>query len=413
MSVRTSAETREFAGRPRRYANRLRCLSWLLVVTVGSGCQTNRQVENPVVGPRPPRVSDRMLAQLEGEPDAANGEPLAAADPLSPSITQVSDVRPAQAESNQMIRDEDLAARVNGRPVYVSEVLERYRPQLEAFRQQASPQAYHQARRELLSKELPNHIEQALVVDAVRKSFKADQWQTLQEKLDEFFYEHEVPDLQQRLKVDSLQAVEAEMQKAGTTLAAYRRVWGEKQLAAQWVSDKIPTPTVSAPELRAEYEQQIDKYREPEQIKWQECFISLVQSSGRDGAQQRLQQAIDELKQGATFDAIVEKYSDGPQASSGGHWDWTNPDSLADQKLNETLAKLELNQIGPVIENERGFRLVKLTGRRPARTVPFEDVQKELREAILQRKRADAAQKLIEDLRRDAHIETILDPPRT
>lgn len=371
------------------------------------GCRSSgNAVDNPVVGPKPPRMAEEILAQLEaadgrspGSSETTSGEDAASKEQ---QILQV-------AATQEVIRDEDVAGRVNGKPIFVSEVLERYRPALEEQRSRMSPQAYHQLRRQLIEKELEGHIEQALVLDAIRKKFKTEQWEELQQRLDEFFYESELPDLQERLEAKSLQEVEATLQKHGTTLSAYRRAWGDRQLAAQWVREQLPTASVSRQELLAAYQQRIDQYREPEQIRWQQCWISNVASGGREGARARMQQAVEDLKNGMSFDDVVRKHSDGPLAKSGGHWDWASPDSLANDRLRQTLQELQVNQVGPVVEDERGFQLVKLTGRRPASVKPFEEVQQELRESLLQQKREAAAKELIQKLRAEAHIETMFD----
>jgi hypothetical protein len=365
-----------------------------------SGCKgTSKAADNPVVGPRPPRISDRMLAQMT---DAGGETPEAAAQPV---IIRTS----SETVATSGIEDTDVAARVNGTPIFVSEVLERYRPQLAAQREQVSPADYDRLRRQLLEQELPAHIEQALVLDAARAQFKQEQWETLQDKLDEFFYEEEVPSLQKRLKAANMQEVEAKLQMAGTTLSAYRRVWGDRQVAGQWISEKIPEVSVSRKELLEEYESKLESYREPEQVKWQECLILNSESGGPDGAKKRVQRAIADLKAGQSFTEVVATHSDGPDARSGGHWDWTQPSSLADERLVEVLKSLQIDQIGPVLENEQGYRLVKLTGYRPERVTPFEEVQKELREAVVQRKKEAAATEIIANLKKSAHIESILE----
>ena len=387
-----------------------------------SGCGTTKNADNPVVGPRPPRLSDKLLAQMGDDRYSRQLED----GPESVESSRNEAIRQASATSrdellvdraflretaavNGVIREEDVAARVNGNPIFVSEVLERYRPQLEAQKSQVSSEQYQKMLQGLLEQELPGFIEQALVLDAARAQFKQDQWDELQEKLDDFFYEEEVPSLQQRLKVGSLREVEMKMQEAGTSLAAYRRVWGERQIAGQWVSEKLTDATASRQELLEEYESKIDDYREPEQVKWQQCWISITESGGTDGARMRVQQVIDDLKAGQSFDEVIAAHSDGPRSGDGGRWDWTQTSSLANEQLKETLTTLKLNQVGPVLEDDRGYRLVKLTGFRPARVRPFEEVQDELREAIVQRKRADAAQHVIDELRAGAHVETILD----
>jgi parvulin-like peptidyl-prolyl isomerase len=396
-------------------------------LTFTSGCGTTQVADNPVVGPRPPRVSDRMLAQWDEQSADPAIASTAASDVASDVASDDSRLVTASGASNgasgvraailetaasvDVLQDSDVAARVNGTPIFVSEVLERYRGQLEAQRLQMAASDYQTLRRQLVEKELPGHIEQGLVLDAARKQFKQDQWDSLQDKLDEFFYEEELPDLQKRLQASSLPEVEARLKSAGTSLSAYRRVWGNHQIAGQWVSERLPEVSVSRQELLHEYESQRENYREPEQVKWQECLI-LIENGDAARARQRLDAAISDLKSGVSFDEVVARHSDGVRAADGGHWDWTQPTSLADDRLREVLTTIQLEQISPVLEDDRGFRLVKLTGYRPERVTPFEEVQKELREAVAQRKRAEAAEQVIEKLRKEAHIETIFDPSR-
>jgi hypothetical protein len=383
-----------------------------MALTAGCGT-TKKAADNPVVGPRPPRISDQMLAQLDGPSAGTSAPKTDGVIPVSgEDTTQL--VREAVLEETSAregvgLNDADVVARVNGSPIFVSEVLERFRPQLEGQRAKVSPAQYQQMRLQVLNQELSGHIEQALVLDAARAQFKQEQWDQLQEKLDEFFFEDEVPSLQKRLKAASQQDLDGKLRTAGTSLSSYRRVWGERQIAGQWVSDKIPEVSVSRQELLDEYTQKRDSYRQPEQVKWQECLILDDKSGGREGAKKRVQQAIADLKAGKSFDQIVAAHSDGARAADGGHWDWTQPTSLADQKLVGVLTTIKLDQIGPVLEDERGYRLVKLTGYRPESVTPFEEVQKELREAVSQRKREAAAQKVIADLKTKAHVEILVD----
>ncbi len=367
--------------------------SGLITLGLLTGCLgKNLKVDNPVVGPPPPRLSlespeNDQLAQAEGD----------------------SSIQLLSYTSGAGIRDEDVAARVNGNPIFVSEILAPYRAPLEAERAKRSPEEYQRIRKNLIKRDLDGHIEQALVLDAVKKQIPAEQWDSVNEQLDTFFYDQELPRLQKEHGFQSIVDVEALMQQQGMTLATYRRIWGDRQLASQYVQEQLPKVKVTLPELRQAYRDRLEEFTEPEQIKWQQCWISTLKSGSKREAYQRLTQAVEALKKGKSFDQVIKDYSDGPRAKSAGHWDWVAPDSLSDEALRETLDSLEVDVIGPVLEDERGYRLIKLTGRRPARSKPFEEVQQELRESLIQEKRAAAAKKLIEKLKSEAHIETIFD----
>jgi parvulin-like peptidyl-prolyl isomerase len=365
--------------------------SCLLALALASGCKgIGKDVDHPVVGAPPPRLSDQILGELGQKSD-------------DPEIVQTA---LAVVES---IRDGDVAARVNGRPIFVSEVLEPHRPKLMAAEQKLSDEQINKLKREIIKQELSGHIEQALALDAVRKELDQEQWDRVQAKLDEFFYQQEIPQLMKKLNVKTPREVEEIMQQSGTSMTSYRRVWADRQLAAQWVGDKLPEVKVSPTELREEYRSRVQEFTQPEQIKWQECWIPKSQLMSGDEAAQKLQAAVGDLRGGAKFDDIVQKYSSGPKAAALGHWDWMQPGSLSDEKLRTTLLDLKVDEVGPLLEDDRGYRLVKLTGRRPSRTTPFEEVQDELREAVVQRKRAAAAQKLIDELKSKAQIETLFD----
>ncbi|MEZ6067853.1 MAG: peptidyl-prolyl cis-trans isomerase [Planctomycetaceae bacterium] len=394
-----------YPPQPCRSVRRLRRLAVLLVLSTGlvsfAGCNGffKKKVDNPVVGPRPPRIAGDQLAESASD---ATGARVALAEADGGPIRRVS-------ASTSAIQDEDVAARVNGRPIFVSEVLERHRGMLEANRGRVPPAVLEQKRMELIQEDLDSHIEQALALTALYAKLEKEQKDQLQDRLDEFFYEKEIPDLQKKLGVDNLAAVEARMQEAGTTLATYRRVWGERTLAAQYIAEQLPQVTVSRQDLLAAYHERVDDYREPAQVQWQQCRISNIKNGGQAGARAKLQEVVAELRQGASFGEVIKKHSDGPRASQEGMWDWAQLESLADEKLRRTLGEIEVGQIGPVIEDEQGYRLIKLTGRRDARVQPFEEVQDELREAITRERRAASAQELINKLRSEAHIETIFD----
>lgn len=377
----------------RRPGVRAGCLLGLIFLT---GCNgLGKDVDNPVVGPRPPRVSD------VGEEAVVRNVPA-----QSPEIVQVA---ATSVMANELLREEDIAARVNGTPIFVSEVIDPHRGGLKKIEGRGTPEQIQQLKLEIVRRGLKDHIEQALALDAARKQLKTEQWDTIQTKLDEFFYQKEIPRLMKEQNIKSPQELETRLQQDGMSLTTYRRVWANRQLAGQWVSEQLPEVAVTRPELLEEYRQSIGKLTEPAQIQWQECWIPKQSAPGEPSPQQKLQGAIADLRGGATFDDIVRKYSRGPRDASLGHWDWAQPDSLSDESLKTTLAQLRLNEVGPVIENDRGYRLVKLTGRRDSQVKSFEEVQNKLREAVVERKRHEAAQKLIDDLKSKAHIETMFD----
>jgi len=312
-------------------------------------------------------------------------------------------------DSSRRIEDSDIAVDVNGTPIFVSTVLERHQPKLAQAKKQLPPDQYEELREQFLKEDLNGHIEQALVINAVRKTIKGEKWDELEAKLDDVFWNEQIPTLQEKMNVETVPEVEAIMQASGTTMSSYRRTWGNEQIAMMYVREKLPPVDINYNQIRRAYEDRIADYTEPEQVRWQQCVITYSDVGGRSEADAYINDAVLDLRDRIPFDEIVRNYSDGPRLSQDGNWDWVQPDSLKNEQLRKALQSLRVDEVSSPIHDEQTVMLVKVTGRRPSRTIPFEEVQKELVESLRQEERSGAAKQLLDELRSKAQVRTIFD----
>ena len=200
------------------------------------------------------------------------------------------------------------------------------------------------------------------------------------------------------------------MQQQGTTLSNMRRAFGRQSMAQQSLLLHMPAePVVSRQELLAEYEKRIDDYKQPAQVKWQQIWIAYDKHGGKSKALALLDAAIAELKNGADFETVARKYSDGVMAQEGGHWDWTQKGSLANEEIERMLFALNVGEIGEVVAGDKAYQLVRVTQRRPDRVTPFEEVQEEIREEILNERKRGVEAEVVKKLKKDAVITTMFD----
>jgi peptidyl-prolyl cis-trans isomerase SurA len=205
--------------------------------------------------------------------------------------------------------------------------------------------------------------------------------------------------------------LEAVLQSQGLSLATLRKQFADRQLAGQFMRMKMGAePTASREEMRARYEQDIESFTEAEQIKWQQIDISYEAHGGADEAEAAAQKLLRQIRSGAiSFDEAAHTKSDSALASKGGHWDWTQPSSLADADVREALLSLELNEVSDVIPTKTACILVMPTGRHEARVIPFNEVQKELQDRIVKDKKIAIGEAVLKELMAEAVIHTILD----
>ncbi|HET6326445.1 MAG TPA: peptidylprolyl isomerase [Planctomycetaceae bacterium] len=127
-------------------------------------------------------------------------------------------------------------------------------------------------------------------------------------------------------------------------------------------------------------------------------------------ARQRIEAALQQLREGKPFEDVVKKFSDASTAKEGGWQMPANPDSIVDEKTAEALRQLAEGATSPVIETDHSLRLVRVISRVPASCEPFEEVEKSIRERITQELQQRvwqqvAAQALIESAYRPSGVD--------
>ncbi len=395
-----------------------RLLRTIALVTFLAGCQGRTRVfDNPVVGPPPPRISgaDVQIAAQDSPPDSER--------PTEASPFRLVDYTNAKdnAEAVPVTGPPGLvAARVNGTPVFMAEVLQPYAAKLAKIRSQVNEEEFRRLQLQLVQRDLPQYVETAVLVDRVQAPLDAEQKASIQKQLDSIF-DAQLAEMMKQLDVTSLPELEAkltaagtslatELQASGSTMAELRESFGRRALSTQYLREALgPDPQVTRGELLEEYRARMDEYTTPSRVKWQQIRISYDRHGGREGARRVLAQALSDLRSGTTFDDAARKYSDEFLATQGGHWDWTQPESLSDTALRDVLLGTAVEQIADPISGDKAFLVVKVTGKQAAQTKPFADVQEELRKTITERQRAERLEKTLADAMADAVIETIFD----
>ena len=370
-----------------------------------SGCSGRSiQADNPVLSATPPR--------MRGSSEPLPATPTGRATLDGAGVEQASFA--AQSDASGIAVEEGLgevAATVNGIPILVRDVLEQYTPNLKQAQEQMPESEFAKLRRELIERELPNHIEQAVLVHSALTQLSPEQREMVDEQLASFFSEY-VQQIQAQMGASSLAEMEGILQEAGTSLTHLQRGFNNQSLAKQsmeMLMEEAPEPLVNRTELLEEYERRVEEFTEPEQTRWQQVWIPYKKHGGKTQALAIVDQAVGELKQGASFDDVARRYSDGVKASEGGRWDWTQRGDLANAKIDKMLFDLKVGEIGEVVSGETAFHIVRVTERKPETTKSFADVQEQIGQEIKQRKQQETVETIVAGLKDQAIVTTMFD----
>ena len=302
-----------------------------------------------------------------------------------------------------------VVATVNSLPIFADDVLQPHNLNLEQAATQLSAAELNRLRAKIIQQELPQHIEKALLMSALRADIEEEQYEQLSTQVNNLF-EREVDKLKERYNVETKIELEQILEAQGTSLDSLNNAFAARELSMFYIGQKSKDATrLSRQELMDWYEQNKAQYAIEAAVKWQQIRINVTPDGGREAALARMKQAIDALRNGTEFGAVAKQFSDGPKRDTGGVWDWTKQGSLADVKVERALFEIPAGKISQPLEADSAFVLVKVIERREAGFVPFEDVQDKINNKLQSEARRDAAQNVIKDLNNTATIWTIFD----
>ena len=105
----------------------------------------------------------------------------------------------------------------------------------------------------------------------------------------------------------------------------------------------------------------------------------------RDSARARAREALDRIRAGEEFEAVVAEYSDEPGAAERGGLLQPGREGSWVPEFWDAASSLDEGEVSDVVETEFGFHVLRLEERRP---VPFEDARDEVLERFVDLPRA-------------------------
>ena len=177
-----------------------------------------------------------------------------------------------------------------------------------------------------------------------------------------------------------------------------------RTLAQQYVGTRLKGNTkLSRQDLFAYYQQHKKDYEVKPRVKWQQILIS---RNDEQKARAKLQALVDGLKNNRDFGELAAEISDGPTAEDKGVYDWTNKGSLADSRIEELLFKLPVGEPSELLTTSPSFQVVRVIERKDGGHVPFDEVQDQIREQILESGNKSEITTIVDELWQTATIDT-------
>jgi len=196
----------------------------------------------------------------------------------------------------------------------------------------------------------------------------------------------------------------------GLTLEAYKKQVYEGLLVSKVVNAEVRSRlTVLDTELQQAYQARQQQYQVAGGQTVSHILFLLPQFAS-EAEEQRLrtkaETILQQVRGGADFSTLARQYSDGPSAETGGLLGTFKPGELL-PGFEEATAQLQPGQISDVVRTRVGFHIIRLEARQAAGMRPFDEVQEELKTAILRDKTERKYQEWLDALRQQAYIKIL------
>jgi len=372
----------------------------LLLIGSGVGCKgTSVKEDNPVFTSAPPR---RSLVNQDA--DAEEQRLVQRADANTDGVVPVSyheiGVTPLTGSS--------IVATVNGKPVFVDDILGGVRHKIEA-----DPNLTDEQRQMILLQSLRartrEYAEDELVVQALEATIPEDKRKIIRESLEPAFQE-----VCQKMMKDNKMTADDELDRwledQGFTRREMKDTFVRRQFVVGYVQSKMQVPKqIDRAVLVKHYQEHVGEYTPDEEVRFAEIVVRFRDHGGREGAEEIMTQAVQRLRQKEDFGAVAKELSDVLSGEKRGDIGWIKRGSLADKELEAMLFEMPSGSMSSVQVRDDRFEVYKVIDHRHPTTVAFQAVQKEIESKLIGQHREEAQKQVLSDLRAKANIVTIFD----
>jgi peptidyl-prolyl cis-trans isomerase C len=340
-------------------------------------------------------------------PEPSGPEPNAATPLQTPSATEA----PGETAAGPPVEPSPVAVTVNGEPITEAQLNERIDYYMRSSPQMANlpPAFVGQVRAQVRTKALDDLVAQCLLNREVKAAGVAVTDEEALAAIKERVGAQNPP-----MTIEQLKEM---LESRGGSLEQLKEQFKTGMALERFMEAKLAGKSdVTDDEARKYYDENPKRFDEPEQVQASHILIGFSGSAdpnadpnaARAAAKAKAEDLLKQIKAGGDFAELAKANSTDPgSAPRGGDLGFFARGRMV-PPFEEAAFALEPNAVSDLVETRYGYHIIKATGRKDARTVPFEEAKAGIVEQLQNQKRAQFVQEYIQSLKDQA---TIVYPP--
>ena len=160
-------------------------------------------------------------------------------------------------------------------------------------------------------------------------------------------------------------------------------------------------------EAREFYVENLGRFKQAEQVKTSHILIPVEEADTEEmkaEKKQKLEGILEQVRGGADFAELAQEHSSCPSKARGGDLGFFPRGQMVGE-FDEAAFALEVGQVSDVVETQFGYHIIKLTDKKAASTVPFDESKAEIISFLDSQKKQQAVATFIDSLRSVATIQ--------
>ena len=235
------------------------------------------------------------------------------------------------------------------------------------------------------------------------------------------------------MKLDSMEALEKEAEKQGVSWEDFKQTQRNQIITRKVIGEEVGQHLSITKELEQQfYDQHKNEMEQPEFIRLSEILVApktagaapksdaagtsaappaedpaakqAADAAALAAAEAKANDLLKQIHDGANFEDVAKKNSDGPSAADGGVLGMFKRGQLSKQ-LEDTTFSMKAGEITNVIQTKQGFVILKVVDHQMAGIPAMKDVLPKIDDALYYQKLQPALRVYLTKLREDAYID--------
>ncbi len=248
----------------------------------------------------------------------------------------------------------------------------------------------------------------------------------------------ELDQMRKDMKLDSLEALEKEAQKQGIPWEDFKQNKKNQIITQKVIGEEVGSHlSITKEEEQAFYDEHKNEMEQPEFIRLSEILVApkpvtppasspaatdanapsstapnaqaeadrqAGEAAALSAAEAKANDLLKQIRDGASFEDIAKKYSDGPSAADGGALGMFKRGQLAKELEDKTFA-MKAGDITDVIRTKQGYVILKVVDHQMAGVPPMKEALPKIQDALYYQKLQPALRAYLTKLREEAYID--------